>query len=156
MHIENIVIGKPLVPLWMLLGENENDKSWQEVTVFEEERSLAKIFVKHGIVKSMSEVRRNRPDLLPSLKDLDCKEIKLGKKRFFLIVGVETEEEYNKIIEETADRYFKVLTPKGNLSTIFTFNKSEEWNIDVMTILYEEKGLTVIEITEEEYNDLLI
>lgn len=40
---ENIVIGKPLVPAWCLLGKNKDDfeKNEKEITLFTEERFFA-------------------------------------------------------------------------------------------------------------------
>lgn len=86
-HIENIVIGTPIVQLWMLLGSDEKDDSFMEYTVFEDERYLPKLLVKYNFTKSISEIRRNRKDLMITLDTLDCKEIKLGKKRIYIIVG---------------------------------------------------------------------
>lgn len=101
MHIENIVIGKPIIELWQLLGANENDKTFGETTIFDTERYLPKILVKYGFMQSISEVKRNRPDLIRTLDKLDFFEVKIGKKRIWIIVGVDTVEELNKIIEES-------------------------------------------------------
>lgn len=151
-HIENIVIGKPIVPIQSLLGVNEYDESWKEVTIFEEERNLADIIVKNGIMTSKREIRRNRPDLIKELDKLDCFQLKIGKKFFFIIVGAK-EEEYEKIIKETEDKYFKIVNQ--NNKVISTFSSIEEWNIDVLTILQEEKGNKVIEIDLQEYNKIM-
>lgn len=86
--IENIVIGKPLVVLETLLGvENNKEYNWEEVTVFDEERFLPKLLVKYGFTSSIKEIRRNRPDLVKSLNTLDFLEIKLGKKKLWIVVG---------------------------------------------------------------------
>ena len=88
-HIENIVIGKPIVDESMIFGLDEND--WETVekdkTIWTEERNLAAIMRDLGIVKSVSEVRRNKPELAKPLIELDYKEIKWGKHRLFVLVG---------------------------------------------------------------------
>ena len=37
--------------------------------------------------KSNSEVRKNKPELVKTLDDLDCIDVKWGKKRLYIIVG---------------------------------------------------------------------
>lgn len=100
-HIENIVIGKPIIGLWQLLGEPEDHASFTDTTVFDAERYLPRLLAKYGIMKSTSEVRRNRPDLIRTLDKLECFDLKIGKKKLYIIVGVDTLEELNKIIEES-------------------------------------------------------
>lgn len=86
--IKNIIIGKPIVhPKYIFCNE---DSEWEEVekeTLFTEERFLPKIMVDLGVVKSTSEVRRNRKELFVSLDSLDYKEIKWGKHRLFILIG---------------------------------------------------------------------
>lgn len=88
-HIENIVIGKPIVEVENLLSLNWMD--WEgiekEKTFFTEERNFAKILKELGIVSSTSEVRRNKPELCVPLTSLDCKEIKWGKNKFYVVIG---------------------------------------------------------------------
>ena len=89
MHIENIVIGKPLVPLEILLSDlNNPQNNWKEVTVYDEERFLPKLLVKYRFTSSVKEIRRNRKDLVINLERPDCMEIKLGKKKIYIVVGV--------------------------------------------------------------------
>lgn len=88
-HIENIVIGKPIVePEFMFANDH---KDWVEVegskTLFTEERNLAVILKDIGAVPSVSEVRRNKPQYAVNLTNLDFMEIKWGKKRFWVLVG---------------------------------------------------------------------
>ena len=43
--------------------------------------------VMSGMVKSKSEVRRNKPQLCIKLNDLDCIMIKCAKQRLYIVVG---------------------------------------------------------------------
>lgn len=88
-HFENIVIGKPLCDPSELLSANQCD--WENTekkqTFFTEERSLAKILVELGYYPSMSEIRRNRPDLMITLDKVDfIDKLKVRKKQFVWIV----------------------------------------------------------------------
>ena len=91
MYIENIVIGKPLCEPSQLLAEN--DKDWEinekDKTLFTEERFLPRILVDLGIYPSISEIRRNRSDLMITLNDIDfIDKLKVKKKQFlWIIVG---------------------------------------------------------------------
>ena len=84
--IENIVIGKPLVSLDVLLGDefNNNFNYSYETT---EERYLPKILVEYKFIKSIRELKRNRKDLDVMLCKPDCLDIKIGKKRVYIVVG---------------------------------------------------------------------
>lgn len=88
MYIENIVIGNPIVEPSSIFGRDEED--WilfeQEKTYFTSERFLPRILVDLGIAPSISEVRRNRKDLVRTLEQLDYLEIKYGKRRLFILV----------------------------------------------------------------------
>ncbi|MDD4779183.1 MAG: hypothetical protein PHT02_01075 [Tissierellia bacterium] len=88
-HIENIVIGEPLVTPETLLAFNTYDwnNNEKELTEFDTERFIPKLLVKHGLMSSTSEVKRNRPDLWRTLDKIDCEEIKIGKKRLFIVIG---------------------------------------------------------------------
>lgn len=89
MYIENIVIGTPIVPPCSIFGKNLSDWDTNEKdkTHYTEERFLPKILVDIGATKSVSEIRRNRKDLVVNLDGLSYKEIKLGKRKFFILVG---------------------------------------------------------------------
>jgi hypothetical protein len=89
-HIENIVIGNPIVAPESLLAFNINDwdRRERELTEFDTERFLPKLLVKYGFTPSTSEVKRNRPDLWKTLDKIDCEEIKIGKKKLFIVVGL--------------------------------------------------------------------
>jgi hypothetical protein len=85
----NVVIGKPLVEPCTLLANDLTD--WEETekknTLFTDNRYLPAVMKEAGIVNSTGEVRRNRPDLCITLNEVDCINIKWGKKRLYIIVG---------------------------------------------------------------------
>lgn len=87
---QNIIIGTPLIEPWKLISENE--KEWEQfdrkTTLFTEERFLPAVLVEAGVVKSRGEVRRNKPELVQTLDELDCLWVKWGKKKIYIIVGV--------------------------------------------------------------------
>lgn len=87
--IQNIVIGKPLVPAWSLISTTEEEFNTFDVkyTLFTEERFLPALLVEAGIAPSRSEVRRNRSDLYKTLDTIDCLQIKYGKHFLFIAVG---------------------------------------------------------------------
>lgn len=79
--VQNIIIGKPLVSLETLGMDPE------EETVFDTERFLPRLLVKHGFSKSISELKRNRQDLVRNLDKTDMEMIKLAKKKVWIIIG---------------------------------------------------------------------
>lgn len=88
-HFENIIIGTPIVPVWELVALSEQDYEEKEkpITYFTETRTIARILVDLGVVKSVSEVKRNKPEFCKELTELDCKYIKWGKQKFWVVVG---------------------------------------------------------------------
>lgn len=86
---ENVVIGQIIVEPHHLFAENKKD--WEtnekEKTLFTNERFLPKIMVQCGIVKNISEVRRNQKSLCITLDKIDFITIKWGKKFIFIAVG---------------------------------------------------------------------
>ena len=88
-YVENIVVGKPIVEPTEIFAKDKKD--WEQVekekTIWTEERNLAVILKELGIVKSVSEVRRNKPQLCIKLDTLDYMEIKWGKRKLFVLVG---------------------------------------------------------------------
>ena len=89
-YIENIVIGVPLVSAKELLSANDSD--WVNVefekTIFTNERYLPNILVQLGIYPSISEIRRNKPELMIRLDKIDFINIKPKKKHpLWIIVG---------------------------------------------------------------------
>lgn len=91
MYIENIIIGKPLVNPSSLLSKSNEDwiSNEKDKTYNTNERFLPRILVDLKIMKSLSEVRRNRKDLWISLNELDYKEIKIGKRHLYILVGAD-------------------------------------------------------------------
>ena len=89
-YIENIVIGVPLVSAKELLSANDSD--WVNVefekTIFTNERYLPKILVQLGIYPSISEIKRNKPELMIRLDKVDFINIKQKKKHpLWIVVG---------------------------------------------------------------------
>ena len=91
MYIENIVIGKPVVDLQQLFAADEDDwdRTEKEKTYFTEERFLPRILVDIGIYPSISEISRNKPQLVVTLDHLDfIDEVKVSKKRkLWIVIG---------------------------------------------------------------------
>lgn len=91
MYIENIVIGNPIAsPVDMFaLDESDWERVEKEKTYFTEERFLPKILVDIGIYPSISEIRRNRKDLMITLDAVDfIDKLKVSKKRtVWILIG---------------------------------------------------------------------
>ena len=88
-YIENIVIGRPLVHEHTLLALNPVDwiENERAKTYYTAERFLPRILVDLGIYPSVSEVKRNKPELMKELTKIDfINKLKVGKKRFLWIV----------------------------------------------------------------------
>ena len=90
-YIENIVIGKPIAsPEDMFALDIEDwNKVEKEKTFFTEERFLPKILVELGIYPSVSEIRRNRKDLMMLLdRPMFIDKYKVSKRRtIWILVG---------------------------------------------------------------------
>ncbi len=90
-YIENIIIGKPIAEPSKMFAKNETDwiKMEEEKTYYTQERFLPKILVELGIYPSISEIRRNKPNLMMSLNDVDfIDNLKVSKKRrLWILVG---------------------------------------------------------------------
>ena len=89
-YIENIVIGTPLVSAKELLSANDSD--WVNVefekTLFTNERYLPNILVQLDIYPSISEIRRNKPELMIRLDKIDFINIRPKKKHpLWIVVG---------------------------------------------------------------------
>lgn len=89
MAFQNVIIDTPLVHPSHLFAFNEQDweENEKENTLFTSERFLPRILVEAGIVKSTSEVKRNKPQLYITLDKIDFLDIKWGKKHLFICVG---------------------------------------------------------------------
>lgn len=90
-YIENIVIGTPIAePSDMFaLDINDWERIEKEKTFYTNERFLPKILVELGIYPSISEIRRNRSDLMISLDAVNfIDNLKVSKKRIvWILVG---------------------------------------------------------------------
>ena len=90
-YIENIVIGTPIVSPESMFASSDDD--WgtveKEKTYYTDERFLSRILVDLGIYPSISEIRRNKPQLVKSLDSLDFIDgLKVKKKRkLWILVG---------------------------------------------------------------------
>lgn len=73
----------------------------ESIDLYTEERFLPKILVQIGFFRSNSEVRKNRPDLVVELNELDFIDIRVGKKRLCLTVGnpITNEDETKRLNE---------------------------------------------------------
>ena len=91
MYIENIVIGKPIVEQSIMFATNEDDweRNEKEKTYYTDERFLPRILIDIDIYPSVSEIRRNKPELMISLDKLDfIDNLKVSKKRrLWILVG---------------------------------------------------------------------
>lgn len=98
-HIENVIIGFPVVPPSEVFAFDKDDWDNDEFqkTRWTEERNIAKVMKDLGFVSSTSEVRRNKPELCRTIPSdtLDFIEIKWGKKKLFILVGRETDNKQN-------------------------------------------------------------
>lgn len=90
-YIENIVIGTPIIDPKDMFASSDDD--WnaieEEKTYYTDERFLPRILVDLGIYPSISEIRRNKPQLVQSLDNLDFIDgLKANKKRkLWILVG---------------------------------------------------------------------
>lgn len=117
----NIIINNPLVSIQTLLSKNEYDWFDNElkITKFETEKFLPKLLVKYNIFKSISEVRKNRPDLILTLNYNSLKDegnfftfsIGSNKKHVItIIIGVslcQLIDDYKKSIDDENLYYYK-------------------------------------------------
>lgn len=87
-YIENVVIGNIDTLESDLFAYDEKDWCQNEVdkTYYTNERFLPKILVVLGIYPSVSEIRRNKPDLMVTLSAKDfISKLKVAKKRYLWI-----------------------------------------------------------------------
>ncbi|MBC6695240.1 hypothetical protein H9L25_00410 [Terrisporobacter mayombei] len=87
-QFKDVIIGNPIVEPWYIFCKEQDE--WSQIKddiYYTEERFLPKIMVDLGIVKSVSEVRRNKPQLMCNLDHLDYLEVKWGKNKLFILVG---------------------------------------------------------------------
>ena len=95
MYVENIVIGKPIVDISTMFAKDNDDwiNAEKDKTYYTNERFLPRILVgilvDIGIYPSVSEIRRNKPELMITLDKLDfIDNLKVSKKRkLWILVG---------------------------------------------------------------------
>lgn len=86
--VKNIVIGNPICDPWyMFCNEPDEWDTTKKDIWFTEDRYLPKLMVNCGLVDSISEVRRNKPELMINLDKPDFLEVKWGKSRLYIQVG---------------------------------------------------------------------
>ncbi|MFR7913862.1 hypothetical protein [Eubacterium ramulus] len=90
-YVENIVIGTPIAEPPQMFASDEDDwnKVEAEKTYYTDERFLPRILVDLGIYPSISEIRRNKPQLMVSLDKMDfISNLKVSKKRkLWILIG---------------------------------------------------------------------
>lgn len=90
-YVENIVIGTPIAELPQMFASDEDDwnKVEAEKTYYTDERFLPIILVNLGIYPSISEIRRNKPQLIVNLNEVDfIVDLKVSKKRkLWILIG---------------------------------------------------------------------
>jgi len=91
MYVENIVIGNPIIEPSLIFANDEDDwnRVEKEKTYYTDERFFARILVDLGIYPSVNEIRRNKPELIRTLDNLDFIDgLKVSKKRkLWILVG---------------------------------------------------------------------
>ena len=70
------------------LNEDDWERVEKEKTFYTEERFLPKILVELGFYHSVSEIRRNRPDLMVTLDNIDFIDKLQMKKREWIWIAV--------------------------------------------------------------------
>ena len=135
----NAMIGYPIVALSDLIPVNEFNE-----TLVTSTRYLPKIMVEAGIVKSTSEVRRNRPDLCITFPDdmTDCITVKWGKKFLYIIIG--KKEPVDLISEYFKDNSF-VAYSTDTINWVF----NPKFDSTVVARIYETKH-TLVHVFENE------
>lgn len=90
-YIENIVVGNPIATPQEMFAKDEDDwlRIEQEKTYYTNERFLPRILVGLGIYSSISEIRRNKPNLMVSLDNVDfIDNLKVSRKRrLWILIG---------------------------------------------------------------------
>lgn len=88
-----IIIGKLLVPEWKLFAYDDEDWELQKpFAYYTNDRYLPKILKDIGVVPSISEVRRNKPQYMITLDKPDYLELKWGNHPLWIGVGVDEKD----------------------------------------------------------------
>lgn len=90
-NMENVIIGNLHIEPYHLFALSEDDwnRNEKDKTLFTDEKFIPRIMVQADIVNSVSEVRRNRPDLIREVGINSFEIIKWGKKFLFIACGKE-------------------------------------------------------------------
>ena len=91
-YAENIIIGCPIVKdVELMFAKDLDDWYYNEAgkTIWMPTgiNNIAELLVLLGIVKSKSEVRRNKPELCKHFDKPDYVEVKWGKRRLYVLIG---------------------------------------------------------------------
>ena len=86
---QNVIIGNLLCEPHLLFAYDEQDweNNEKQNTLITNERFLPRLLVEAGIAKSANEVRKNRPELVKELVEVDFIKLKWGKKFLWIAVG---------------------------------------------------------------------
>lgn len=149
MSYTNVVIGTPQIEPWQLLAFDEKD--WEEnekkQTLFTETRFLPAIMKEAGLVKSINEVRRNKPDLCKDIEGPDFTDLKWGKRHLFILVEGEFPE-----VEKTVQDVFDEFTPYEKGLTYELVGQAIELGTyarDCMVVFDDEKRKVVQAIIDQ-------
>lgn len=91
-YVENIIIGCPIVKDVELMFAKDltdwhNNEAEKTILIPTGINNIAELLVLLGIVKSKSEVRRNKPELCKVFDKPDYIEVKWGKRRLYVLIG---------------------------------------------------------------------
>jgi len=86
-YFENIILEDSEINPVDMLALNSADWELNEIpkTAWVKERFIPRILVDTGIVKSISEVKRNKPELCINIPYNQYLEIKWGKRKFWIL-----------------------------------------------------------------------
>jgi hypothetical protein len=145
----NVVVGTPQIEPWKLLAFDKQD--WEEnekkQTLFTETRFLPAIMKEAGLVQSIKEVRRNKPELCKDVEGPDFIDLKWGKRHLFILVEGELPE-----VETTAKEVWDEFTNYEKYLTYELVGQALQngyYNREALVMLDDEKRLLVELILRE-------
>lgn len=84
----NVVVGTPEQEPWTIFCHNEEEwEDFKKEVLFTEERYIPNILIECGVAKSVSEVKKNKPELDRTLDKPDFVVVKWGKRFVGIQVG---------------------------------------------------------------------